>query len=308
MFKNHYSELKNWVGHALWNLSTGEVNVMEQLKVFQYLKFTEDNELMAYFYIVDTPVDDLISVTSNVAYRYWKPTWFGLGPKEPGPIQNKIITAAQGEFNSIRPSWVKPVYLGSYFAGASGLVIAGAALIKGGSPWFGLGLAGVGILAGGILQYADDNEWLNYDIAQVQKLEPNVNIRSEISEAYFNAYGQMFPSTLGQSLYRISYGQFDQSDLQVISDKSDVITVVFETDGITHTYQKDQIDDTWDGPATEEPEGVDGILPEWALWLITIVIGLFALSNLQKIFDTIKKKADNFYYRCYRNSICLDLF
>lgn len=290
MFKNHYSELKNWVGHALWNLSTGEVNVMEQLKVFQYLKFTEDNELMAYFYIVDTPVDDLISVTSNVAYRYWKPTWFGLGPKEPGPIQNKIITAAQGEFNSIRPTWVKPVYLGSYFAGASGLVIAGSALIKGGSPWFGLGLAGVGILAGGILQYADDNEWLNYDIAQVQKLEPNVNIRSEISEAYFNAYGQMFPSTLGQSLYRISYGQFDQSDLQVISDKSDVITVVFETDGITHTYQKDQIDDTWDGPATEEPEGVDGILPEWALWLITIVIGLFALSNLQKIFDTIKKK------------------
>lgn len=288
MLKNHFEELDGWEGHAVWNLTTGKVNVMEQLKVFQYLKFTNDNELMAYFYIIDTPVDDLISVTSNVAYREWKPTWFGLGPKEPGPIQNKIITASAGETNSIRPSWVKPMYQTSYFVAASSLVISGYALVKGGVPWFGLGVAAVGLITGGLLQYADDNEWLNYDIAQIQKLAPNQQIRSEMSEAYFNAYGETLPSTVGQSLYRLSYGQFEQNDLQIIKEKSDIITIVFETDGITHTYQKEQIDGEWTGPATEEPENIDGILPIWALWLITIAIGLFALANVKSIILTIK--------------------
>lgn len=291
MLKDTLEEIEYWNGHALWNLTTGQVHVLDQVRVFNYIKITPDNEVMSYFYMPDTPVDSLLSVTSNVAHRYWNPTWFGLGPKEPGPIYNQIVTSSKGEFNSIRPSWVKPVYQGSYMVGITGSAIALNAVIVGTQPWIGLGIAAFGLVSGGIIQAGYENNWFNYDIEQVQKLVGNETIRNEMAADYYAAYNEVMPSISGKGLFRVSYGQFTGSgELQIMKELSRFVQVVFETDGITYTISEENIDDTWTGPGTEEPENIDGIIPEWALYLISIVTGLFILFNLGKIFDSLKKR------------------
>ncbi|MHA1690102.1 MAG: hypothetical protein ACTSU7_00560, partial [Candidatus Heimdallarchaeaceae archaeon] len=75
-----FSTVNVWEGEALWNLSQNEIKVTDVLTVYNYIpEVDSDGNVYSYFYMPDVPIDNLISVSAVLAYRYWDDGLFGYG-------------------------------------------------------------------------------------------------------------------------------------------------------------------------------------------------------------------------------------
>lgn len=279
-----FATVNEWKGEALWNLTQNEIKVTDVLTVYNYIPDPDSSgNVYSYFYMPDVPIDNLISVSSVLAYRYFDEEYFGIfGDLVPGEIQYKTVAAVRGETTSvIDTSWVEITYRTAYISAA----LVGVATYAGIIPVYGWGIAGAAFLvAGGMaIQSGAIDEWFAYDVEQIQHIYPSVALTMEINSyiSEFNELDQFTSNT--DKLYKLHLATLDEyDDIEIMDDLSNVTQVVWETDGEIFVVNQEYIVDYWFGPGTEIPVnsiGDDGF--EVLLWVGVGIVGLYVSSKLK---------------------------
>jgi len=276
-----FSEVNEWEGEALWNLTQNEVKVTDVLTVYNYIPEVDlDGNVYSYFYMPDVPIDNLISVSAILAYQYYETNL--LGNKVAGDIQYKSVAAVSGEQTTVNPSWVETTYTTAYITG----VVAAVATTAGWIPGYGWAITVGAFLVGGVLNVADVNEWFAYDIDQITHVIPSTSLTSEINNYISDTGGYDSYSPDDDKLYKLHLATLnEEDDVQVISELSNVTQVVWETDGEIFVVNEENIDSVdWGGPGTLEPDNIVGDFPDWVIYVgigVTAVL-VFNKFNLSK--------------------------
>lgn len=284
-----------WEGEALWNLSENEVSVTNVLRVFNYIPEIESNgQVYSYFYMPDVPVDDLLSVTVNLGYRYHEKEW-PWSSYEPGPVQSKTITLTKGASTTVNPTWVESAYRTSFWS--AGLMSAMMVLSSpiGLMPAYGWGIALASFVIGGLFLAADEYEFFAYDVAQIQYVIPDAALRTDIDAFIQSKDPSAEPiNTITNRLYKLNLGTLDEGDYpQVMEEYSSVTQIVWKTSGKVYSASGDYINDVWGGPGTEDPDPtffdeygviiiIIGVIFAAALILPTLDKGLGSLANITR--------------------------
>lgn len=288
---NSVESVKIWEGEALWNLSKSEVKVINVLRVFNYIPEIESNgQVYSYFYMPDVPIDDLLSVTVNMGYRYHTKE-FPWSSLEPGPVQTKTITLTKGVTSEVNPTWVETVYKASFWTSGitTALMVLNTPLGK--VPKLGWGIAVASFVIGGLFLAADEYEFFAYDVEQIQHVIPDSILRQQIDEFIQSKDSAAEPiDTLNNKLYKLNLGTLDaSSNPQVLEEYSAVTQIVWETNGSVYVAEGDYINDEWGGEGTETPS-------DWWTdnkgWVIIAGIGfavIFILPNLEKALGSLSR-------------------
>lgn len=280
-----YEDLTQWKGEALWNLTTNEVKTKNVLRVYNYIPdIDNDGNIYSYFYMPDVDIDNLISVSGMLAYRYWDDGLLGLANPEPGDINYKNVSAVRGETSSSNPTWVEDAYKSSYLASS----IIGLGTVAGILPGYGWAIAGASFLIGATLNIADVNQWFAYDIEQINNVMPSVALTNDINNYISQKSDDEAFNPDTDKLYKLHLATLQGGDdVEIMGDLSNITQVVWETDGEIILLESENIDNpSWGGPGTLEPEDAQSNNEDTNL-LIYIGIGIIAVilltsSNLQK--------------------------
>ncbi|MBI9010010.1 MAG: hypothetical protein JEZ05_08255 [Tenericutes bacterium] len=276
-----FSTVNVWKGEALWNLTQNEVKVTDVLTVYNYIpEVDSDGNVYSYFYMPDVPIDNLISVSAVLAYRYWDDGILGIGDEQPGEIQYKTVAAVSGESTSVNPSWVETTYRTAYITAA----VASVATVAGVIPGYGWAIAGACFLVGGLIQAADVNEWFAYDIDQIQRVIPGISLTNEINNYISESSGEDQFSSDTDKLYKLHLATLEENhdDVEIMSNLSNVTQVVWETDGEIFVVNEDNIDNVqWGGPGTLEPEDNGLGIPDAVIYIFIGIGGLYLFNKME---------------------------
>jgi len=246
-----FTNVDDWKGEALWNLTQNEIKVTDMKNVYNYIPEADnDGNIYSYFYMPDVPIDNLISVSAVLAYRYWDDGFLNFGGLEPGDIQYKSVAAVKGETNSVNPTWVEDTYKSSALVtvGLVGLTATGII------PGYGWAISIASFLVTGGLTVADVNEWFAYDVNQMENVIPNVTLANEINSYIAEKSGDDSFDVDTDKLYKLHLATLQDGDeVEIMDDYSNVTQVVWETDGQIYVVGDDSINDSWFGPGTLEP-------------------------------------------------------
>lgn len=248
------TDVDDWEGEALWNLTENEIKVTDKMDVYNYIQEPdEDGNIYSYFYMPDVPMDDLISVSAVLAYQYWDDGFLGWGDLEPGDVQYKPVTAVRGETTSVNPSWVENQYKNSLAAASvtTIVMIAGSSII----PGVGWVVPMAFFAAGGSLALANSQEWFAYDVEQIEHVIPSIALANEINYYIEEASGNHSFNVDTDRLYKLHLATLDTShdDIQIERNLSNITQVVWETEGEIYVVDEEFINDTWVGPGLEPP-------------------------------------------------------
>jgi len=275
-----FSEIREWKGEALWNLTQNEVKVTDVLNVYNYIPaIDQDGNVYSYFYMPDVPIDNLISVTCLLAYRYVTTNWLGITNE--GDIQYTTVSATKGSTTVVNPSWVQTAYTTAYITTA----VAAVATAVGWIPGYGWAIAGAAFLVGGALLVADVNEWFAYDVEQIQHVIPDAVLTNQINTYISTVGGSDAFSADTDKLYKLHLANLDPDDTVIMSDLSYLTQVVWETDGEIYVVNEEYINNIeWGGPGTELPDTTTFLnlnLPTEIIWVIAIVGGVVIFNKLK---------------------------
>jgi hypothetical protein len=273
-----FSTVNVWNGEALWNLTQNEIKVTDVLRVYNYIPDVDsDGNVYSYFYMPDVPIDNLISVSAVLAYRYWDDGILGIGDPSPGETQYKAVAAVRGESSSVNPSWVESTYQKAYITAAVTGVIAATGII----PGFGWAIPIAAFALGATLNVADVNEWFAYDINQIDHVIPSVALTNEINNFILESSGADSFTADNDKLYKLHLATLSEGDeVEIMNDLSNVTQVVWETDGEIFVVNEENIEDVWGGPGTLEPD--DAADNDMSV-LIYIGIGMAAVFMFSKL-------------------------
>lgn len=247
------SSVDVWKGEALWNLTLNEIKVTDVLTVYNYIpEVDNDGNVYSYFYMPNVPMDDLISVSAVLAYRYWDDGFLGVGDLEPGETQYKTVAAVRGETTSVSPEWVETAYKTAAIAGTLVTVGAVTGVV---APVYGWPIAAGFFITAGIIYASDVNEWFAYDIAQIQHVIPSIALTNEINSYISETSSDDQFNSDTDKLYKLHLAVLDESnDVQIMSDLSNITQVVWETNGQIYVVNEDNINNVeWGGPSTFIP-------------------------------------------------------
>lgn len=281
-----FENINLWKGEALWNLTQNEIKVTDVRTMYNYIpEVDEDGNVYSYFYMPEVPIDNLISVTALLAYRYWNDGFLGIGEPTPGEVQYKTVTATQGLSSSVNPTWVESTYQSMYLTAA----ITTAATLTGIIPGYGWVISGAFLLAGAVLNIADVNEWFAYDIDQIQHVIPDTTLTNEINTYIESVSGDFSFNPSTDQLYKLHLATLSDGDqVQVMGDLSNVTQVVWETDGQIYLLQDENIyNPSWGGPGTVIPSS-DGLSFD-LLDVILVGIGAIVVIKIGKELKLHKK-------------------
>jgi len=275
-----FSTVNNWKGEALWNLSQNEIKTTNKLTVYNYIQdMDQDGNVYSYFYMPDVPIDNLISVSSVLAYRYYDDGILGIGGGF-SDTQYKTVAAVKGQTSSVNPSWVETTYKTAYITSA----LTAVATVSGTIPGYGWAIAGVTFLASAILQTSDINEWFAYDVNQIEHVIPSVALTNEVNAFISQQGGNDAFNPDSDKLYKLHLANLnDGGDVQILKEESKVTQIVWETNGEIFVVNEPNIDDVWGGPGTELPEDslTDNNIIVWVGAAVVFIL-IFNSMNLSK--------------------------
>lgn len=288
---NSVQNVKIWEGEALWNLTQEQVKVINVMRVFNYVPEIESNgQVYSYFYMPDVPVDDLLSVTVNLGYRYHEKE-FPWSSYEPGPIRSKTITLTKGATSEVNPTWVETVYKASFWT--SGITTAMMVLNTplGMVPKLGWGIAAASFVIGGLFLVADEYEFFAYDVQQIQHVIPDATLRTAIDHFIQSKDPTAQPiDTINNKLYKLNLGTLNSgSNPQVLEEYSSVTQIVWETSGSVYVADDDYINDQWGGAGTEAPSDWWTDNKGWVIIAGIGIVVIFILPSFEKAVGSLSR-------------------
>lgn len=285
-------EAENWQGEALWNLNTGEVNVIDVATIYNYIpEIDKDGNVFSYFYMPNILMEKLISVSLNLSYQYQKTGIFGWGGV--GPLQTRSVMAINGETNSVNPTLIGKIYKGAFVTtAATALGVFTYGMLTATVPVYGWAVAGILGLVTLALDYADKHEFFAYDVEQIEDVTNTVDLATQLKINNYitqKSQGKQAIDLSRNKLHKLHLATLDPSKKPYIhTDGSNVTQVIYETNGQINIITEDKIIDVgWDGPGTI-PDDISSKSVWEQFKVIIIVVGLALMAFKFKIFEDKK--------------------
>lgn len=258
-------ENQNWEGEALWNLNTGEVNVVDVAHIYHYIKpVDKDGNIFSYFLMPNVEFDSIVSISLTLAYQYQKTGLFGWGGA--GDTILEYVTLLQDKTTSVQPAWVNNLYktavITEVIAGSALVGIMTYAVIAGvaipGVGWaVSLGILGVSAIVAMTAQKFDKVNAFAYDVNQLEEAKD----LSATDKSNIHAYmmrknpGLTYTDINDEKIYKLHLATIDTSGSpKVIADQTEITQVVYITNGKVNVINRDRIITDNFGNGTQKTE------------------------------------------------------
>jgi len=294
---------KRWTGYATWNITTGEIIMVNRGWVLTYIDVLDNRDAFAYFYMPDIPVDELLTVSLVTRYRYMENNYRTLWRNQWGDYEKLALTLQHDETTlGALPEWVKDNWAYGISAISVGLIMTmfpeptttagGVALIS---------TTYASLFAGGILLNSANvgaiNHLINGRIDQIARVQsPTQVLTNTINDHYTLMAGETVtvdPDV--DPLYRLYLGSFNKSgtvyvDIDYSKEEYKYTELVWMTEGEVYSMTESYIDsDTIVDLEyqAEEPEEDESIFE--MLMIPILVIGFMFIGIKGNILNNPKQ-------------------
>lgn len=271
MFLSDDVKNTNFIPYTVWNLTTNEIRSVERINVYFYSVVEDYRNVYAYFYSDDFVIDNLLTATVAMEYRYRYIVEFGGAPAWQPYI--KVLEQGQAAFTGV-PWWAR------FLLGAPGLIFPEI------YDESSLGFALLGSIAN---VFGAENPMMIFSNAsEIEQITPSSELTQELQEAY-NEIG--LTSSITLPVYKLHLGYFDAAfskgveinpEFNKIGNQKgiNIIEMTYETEGQIHTIDGENINVHLNrGPGTDtQPDLV--INPQFDIAAIIGIIGGVAIAVL----------------------------
>lgn len=266
MFTSRNIKNQTFVPYTTWNLNTNELATIDDFNVYLYTKTEAGNNVYAYFYVNEFVIDNLLSVSLAMEWRYvsiigtkgdWNPYFktLELGNVTPGNVSWKLKAAT-----------------------ISSAATAVGALI----PGLGMPILAVGTPVSLLFNYLAVDEMIDKGsmvigtIDEISNVVPNTTLKNEINGAYREYYDNFDGMDLSNyNLFKLHLGTFDkffQDSIEIRKDNGlDVISFRYMTDGKVYTIDDSNINEVFNPGSLEQTPDDKPVTPDWLTRLIKFV-------------------------------------
>lgn len=271
MFLLNDTKNTNFIPYTVWNLTTNEFRSVERINVYLYSIVEDYRNVYAYFYADDFVIDNLLTATVAMEYRYRYHIELGGAPVWQPYI--KVLEQGQAAFTGV-PWWAR------FLLGAPGLIFPEI------YDESSLGFALLGSIAN---VFGAENPMMIFSNAtEIEQITPNTELTQELQEAYSDVG---LSNSITLPVYKLHLGYFDAAfskgveinpEFNKVGNQKgiNIIELTYETEGQIHTIDGDKIDvDLNRGPGTDtQPDVV--INPQFDIAAIVGIIGGVAIAVL----------------------------
>lgn len=227
-----------FIPYTIWNIETNEISTVDKFDVYLYAKEEDSNNVYGYFYVDQFVIDNLLSVTTTIEYRY------------------KSIIGTVGDWTTIskvlEDTTINP---GNIDWKLSAAAISSTATILGSMiPGIGLPLLIIGTPISLYLQYLSYQELIDGNllwtgsIDEIQMVTPSADLLQEVNASYQAIYpGFTGIDTTGTfKLWKLHIGTFNkpfQSNIEFSDENGiSIMQMKYQTDGMLYTISEDEMD------------------------------------------------------------------
>jgi hypothetical protein len=286
-----------FIPYTLWNMDTNELATFERYNVYIYLRKEAAMSVTAYFYVDQFIIDNLVSATVSMDYRYinilgvklsWQPYM--------KVLENDVLTNAAVSWKMIAAS------------------ISSAATIIGATSGIGWPLFLLGTAVSGYLQYLTYEEmiqsnWIKLgNTNEIKAVQPGAALLGEINKAYKSMYEDFNPITANQEykIFKLDMGSFDKffmDKIEIKNDSFNIASFTYVTNGNLYVQvaEEDYNVIVNPGDLVETPDTnssfVERLIDFFNTWLTRILIiggiiaGLFIVIRIDKGTTSISNVA-----------------
>ncbi len=236
MFTQSGERLETFIPYTIWNLQTNEISTINQFNVYMHVRQEDAQNVFAYFYVDEFVIDNLLSVTTFMQYRYIS------------------IFGGQGEWTSHHRILEHDIIIDGNIswkiqAAAISTVATGIGAMI---PVIGLPILIVGAPISLYLQYLSFQEmmdgnmlWIG-DINEIEQVvNPSTSLKSEIAGGYHEADSDFAGLDLDTfTLWKLHLGTFNkpfQDRIEIREGSLSVIQFKYQTDGRVYTIDTSEI-------------------------------------------------------------------
>lgn len=279
MFTSRNIKNQTFVPYTTWNLNTNELATIDDFNVYLYTKNEAGNNIYAYFYVNDFVIDNLLSVSLAMEWRYVSI----VGSK--GEWNPYFRTLEQGNVSSGNVSWKLKAAMISSAATAAGSFI----------PGLGFPILAVGTPVSLLFNYLAVDEMIEKgsmaigSINEISNVVPTTTLKNEINGAYREYYDNFDGMDLSNyTLWKLHLGTFDkffQDRVEIRKDNGlDVISFRYMTDGKVYTIDDSNINEVFNPGSLEETPDDKPLAPDWLARLLKFIeenfIGIILASGV----------------------------
>lgn len=229
---------KPFVPFTIWNLNTNTIKSVERYNVYMYSKKTSSNDIYAYFYVDNYIIDNLVSVSLAMRYRYKYYSFLNDHEGE-WKYYSKILEDDKlqyaGGFNwkwdiltYLSPiTYVGSSYLAAFYKTFGNLNFIKDTSLQGDGFYFGM-------------------------VDEIQEVGMDAALVNEINLAYKSKYPSFDGLNTDLSLYKLYLGRFDKfgsytveidEEFSVVGNQKgiNIIEFTYETEGQLYTIKGEDI-------------------------------------------------------------------
>jgi len=181
-----------FIPFTIWNLNTNELKTVKKYNVYMYSKKEEANNIYAYFYVDNYIIDNLVSVTVSMRYKYVY--LFNEGDWQ---YYYKTLDADETNYGG-GTGWQLEMLTGTMFSAFSGLM--GGLTAKYRIAFFG-----------SVLLRNVENKNFNFgQISEIEDITPSVELIQELNMAYSSKYPNFNGLNTDLGVFKLHLGQFNK--------------------------------------------------------------------------------------------------
>lgn len=299
MFTTRNFKTQTFVPYTIWNLQTNELSNIDEFNVYIYGREEAGNNYYAYFYVDEFVIENLLSATVSMQYRY-VPI---VGAKGDWMPYFKVL-----EIDNINPgniSWQL----------SAAAVSATATIIGGMIPGIGLPIFLIGTPITAALIYLSGEQLVQGEalftgsIQEIQEVSsPSTSLLNEINAAYYEYYNTFTGLNLDQyTLWKLHLGTFNKLFMQGIEINQEedpafnIIQFRYMTAGEVYTINEENINVVFNPGALDEKDVLipipgltpDVNVPKVVIYVIIGIAGLVLLSVVLRAADSIGSSTVN---------------
>lgn len=290
-------EAAAWSGFAIWNLTTNELVSYNKARALTYIEVLPNRDMFAYLYLDQIPVDEILTVSGFVDYRYIKNNFSTLWRTVYGDWNrhNFYLEAdaeTYGFVDSTLPQWALDIMYYSSAAGIAagilGMFVPGLQPIAFKLLAMSFALAVTTEVVGGLTTV------IQGQTDEIQTISPTTSLRATLNSHFAlasNSAYYLLPSDATVS--KLYLGNFSQIGTDYVEPNGDTFTyteISWITNGKVYVLDEKVIDtqaivdqDYLDSLPEEDPNFWD-LLAKYGT-IVIVVVGIIAVMILLPIIE-----------------------
>ena len=238
-----------WSGFSIWNLTTNELVSYNKARALTYIEVLPNRDIFAYLYLDQIPVDELLTVSGYMDYRYVKDNLFTLGRAVYGEWNRhhfhlEANASTYGYVGSTLPQWALDIM---YYSSAAGIVAGLLGMfVPGLQPISFKLLAASFALAVTTEVVGGLTTIIQGKTQEIQTISPSASLRSTLNKHYALASSSLYYQLpINAQIHKLYMGNFSKMGTNYVVPNEDTFTyteISWITNGKVYTVDEKVID------------------------------------------------------------------